>query len=516
MKRIVEKSEETSRIDVLLTYPHDGLRFFQSMMPIGLVSIGTVLKNAGYRVALIDFNHYSNDFQRQVARLSPKVIGIGGTTVSRRGSFLTARLSKKAIPDATVVYGGINATFTATEVLSKIPEIDFILKGEAELSFLRLCDALIRRGPVDPLSIPGLCWRSGEQIMENPPSRIEDLSVLPIPDRNLLGDNYSLEMEFLEGNGDFIMTSRGCPAACNFCSASRMFPGGIRLRQVDSVMAEIEYLRSRKNIAGIKLFDSTFTANRDHVERFCRGVREFGIPWECEIRADTVDESLLRLMKECGCYYINVGMETSHQHHLKHIAKGITPNQVLTALALCRKIGIHSKVFFTFGHMGQTFDECLRDIEFIETNKRSIDFFAVTVGMRIYPGTRLERECRQKGILGDRFSWLKNAQTIKNWWAFEPGDIPVLFQKQLGPFKLFAILALLFWKKLIGTPAFLKRMSIENALGAVRHLNMQFTYSRHKVERFLGLELCHDAWKGTTMVNGRTIPVVSRKISSGK
>jgi anaerobic magnesium-protoporphyrin IX monomethyl ester cyclase len=507
MKLDINTFEDSTPIDILLTYPHDGLRFFQSMMPIGLVSIGTVLKHAGYKVALIDFNHYSNDFQRQVKALSPKIIGIGGTTASRRASFLTARLTKKALPNATVVYGGINATFTAAEALSKIPEFDYVIKGEGELSFLRLCESLIRRVPDDLNSIPGLCWRSEEQIMENPASRIDDLSILPIPDRDLLGDNYSQEMEFLNGFGDFIMTSRGCPAACNFCSASRMFPGGIRLRPIDAVMDEIEYLLKRKNLAGIKLFDSTFTADRNHVERFCTRIKKFAIPWECEIRADTVDESLLRLMKESGCYYINVGMETSHQHHLKHIAKGISPNQVLTTLALCKKIGIHSKVFFTFGHMGQTFNECLQDIEFIETNKQNIDFFAVTVGMRVYPGTRLERESREMDIFDSRFSWVKNARNLKNLLIFEPADIPILFQKQLGPFNLFAILALLFLKKFIGTPMYLRRMVRENALGAIRLIKLQFTYTKHKVERFLGLELNRNAC---------TIPVISPKIPSGK
>lgn len=89
---IINMLPSVQPVDVLLTYPKDGLRLFQSLIPIGLVSIGTVLKRAGYRVAIIDFNHYSNDFRRHLQQLHPKIIGIGGTTPSRRGSFLTARL----------------------------------------------------------------------------------------------------------------------------------------------------------------------------------------------------------------------------------------------------------------------------------------------------------------------------------------------------------------------------------------------------------------------------------------
>jgi anaerobic magnesium-protoporphyrin IX monomethyl ester cyclase len=152
-------------LDVLLTYPADGLRLFQSLIPIGLVSIGTVLKEAGYSVKIIDFNHYYRDFRRDLRRLSPKIIGIGGTTPSRKGSFLTARLVKAVNPRIPVVYGGVNATFSAAETLKDVPFIDYIIKGEGELSFLSLCDALLKkRGTAT--AIPGLCFRAGQTIAE--------------------------------------------------------------------------------------------------------------------------------------------------------------------------------------------------------------------------------------------------------------------------------------------------------------------------------------------------------------
>lgn len=492
----MNKKTQDSKIDILLTYPQDGLRLFQSMIPIGLISIGTVLKRAGYRVAIIDFNHYANDFQRQIAFLAPKIIGIGGTTPSRRGSFLTAKLAKKMLPESTVVYGGINATFTSSEVLECVSSIDFIIKGEGELSFLQLCNTLLGRSQEDLSVIPGLCRRLGNRIIENKPERIHDLSILPMPDRDMIGDNYDLEMEFLGGKGDFIMTSRGCPAACNFCSASRMFPGGVRYRPIGAVMDEIEYLLARKKLSGLKLFDSTFTSSRDHVEKFCAQVKKFNLPWECEIRADTVDSDMLKLMKDSGCYYINIGMETSNQTHLKHISKGITPDQVLNVLTMSKNIGIRSKVFFTFGHIGQTFGECLEDIRFIESNREKIDFFAVTVGMRIYPGTRLEKECREKGILENGFSWVSSARNIKNLLLVEPSDIPLLFQKQLGPFKLLAVLGILFGKKLMCTERFLLRMVFENIAGIVVSFKLRITFIRHKIERVFGWGLNKKAWVG--------------------
>jgi anaerobic magnesium-protoporphyrin IX monomethyl ester cyclase len=470
-------------IDVLLTYPTDGLRLFQSMIPLGLLSIGTVLKNAGYTVKIIDFNHYTRDFRRDLRAWQPKIIGIGGTTPSRSGSFLTAQIAKKALPGVSIVYGGVHASFTTQETLQHIPQIDYIIQGEGERSFAALCDYVTGRCDVPIDHIPGLARRVGAEIVAAKPQRINDLSLLPIPDRTMLPFDYKLTMEFLGGPGDFIITSRGCPAACNFCAASRMFPGGIRLRNTESVGAEIETLLSRRPLAGLKLFDSTFTADREHVLAFCKLIRQFRLAWECEIRADTVDADLLRVMRESGCYYINMGMETINKAHLARIAKGISPAQVLHVLEICKQIGIRSKVFFTFGHPQQTFKECREDIRFIEEHRNAIDFFAVTVGMRIYPGTRLASGSKEAGILRRTFAWTRSAASWRNLLVFEPGDVPILFQKQLGPFRLLVLLLTLLSKRLICTEHFLMAMVLENMRGIIRRLVLQARFTGHRVRR---------------------------------
>ncbi len=469
-------------VDVLLTYPTDGLRLFQSMIPTGLISIGTILRNAGYSVKIIDFNHYSDDFRRDLRRMSPKVVGIGGTTPSRMGSFLTSRIVKNIFPQVPVVYGGVHASFTASNTLQNIKTIDYIIKGEGEFSFLKLCDILTGKLNEPISSVSGLVWCQRTTIIENKPERINDLSLLPIPDRTLAGNDYTLKMEFTGKRGDFIMTSRGCPAACNFCAASRMFPGGVRTRQISSVMNEIESLMSKKQIEGLKIFDSTFTANREHVEQFCKSIKEFTIPWECEIRADTVDRELLKLMRASGCYYINIGMETINEEHLRKIAKGISSDQVLNVLDICKGLDIRSKVFFTFGHMNQTLSECKQDVDFIKSNKRKIDFFGVTVGLRVYPGTRLEREYTKNG---KEINWSKSVKRFANLLIGEPGDVPVVFQKQLGPVTLSYVLMVLLKNRLVCTEKFLFRMAIENIVNVVKLVKLNLRYTRHRIERLI-------------------------------
>jgi radical SAM superfamily enzyme YgiQ (UPF0313 family) len=355
--------------------------------------------------------------------------------------------------------------------------------GEGEFPLLKLCDALIRKTATDLSQIKGLCYRSPNGMHSSSPERIQDLSLLPISDRSLFSNNYYTRMEFLEGSGDFIITSRGCPAACNFCAASKMFPGGVRYRNMDHVASEIEYLQSRQKLSGLKIFDSTFTASRDHVEAFCKMVKPFKMKWECEIRADTVDYNLLRLMNDAGCYYINMGMETTNTEHLKKIAKGITPRQVLSVLDMCTDIGIFTKVFFTFGHINQTFKECLDDIRFIEDNKARIHFFAITVGMRIYPGTRLEKTCKEIKQYPRSFSYTKPYHSLKKLLVGEPSDVPILFQKKLNAHHMFFIICFLLLKGLYCTKAFLIAMAFSNVGIFIKSLYIRYCYTVHRSRR---------------------------------
>ncbi len=448
-------------MDVLLIYPADGLRFFQSMVPLGMLSIATVIKEAGYSVRVIDLNHYHGNLRDDLRDWQPRIVGIGGTTPSRVKSFSIARKVKKASPETIVVYGGVNASFTAREVLENIPEIDYIIMGEGELSFRAFCHSVLRRSG-ELYSIAGLAFRSEKGIRLNPAQRILDLSALPFPDRDLLPGDYKLDMDFIPGIAEPLITSRGCPAICNFCSASRMFPGGVRYRPMDQVGQELTYMMERRKFQGLKVFDSTFTAGRDHVLSFCATVKPFNLLWECEIRADTVDFELLKTMKEAGCYYVNMGLESSDADRLKKIAKGISTDQALQVMADCREIGILIKVFFTFGHPGQTFKECKKDIAFIREHRKNIDFYAVTPGLKVYPGTRLEKEARESGFLPPDFSWITSRPSLGNLLLLEPSNTFILFQKGLGPWRLLQIVIILLFSGLYSTPEFMARMIREN------------------------------------------------------
>lgn len=472
--------------DILLTYPSEHVNIFGYMIPLGLASLGAVLELHGYRVKIIDFARYTGDFQRDLYKLKPKIVGIGGTTPTRKGSFLTAKLVKRVFPDTPVVYGGNHASFTAEDTLCNVSQIDYILKGEGEFSFLKLADILTGKTsePID--SIPGIAYRKSGTVFQNKPQRIQNIDELPIPARHLFGQIPLLTLDFYNLEADFIMTSRGCPVCCNFCSASRMFPGGVRYRSSDNIREEIETILSLHPVKALKLFDSTFTSDKEHVEKFCKVIKPFNLLWECEIRADDiVDFQLLKLMKESGCCYIDMGLETTSEALLKKIGKKISISRVEQILQWCKSLDIRSKVFFTFGHAFQTKDEIRNDLLYMREKKEKIDFFATTVGMRVYPGTALETIARREGFMAKNFSWARYRPHFSNLFLFEAGDVYILKQKKLGITFLVKLIVSLLIQRTALSPDYIKKIIIkQGSIKLFRSFLTQIRYTTHRVTRF--------------------------------
>lgn len=440
--------------DVVLIYPKERISIFENIIPLGLATLAAVLLENEFSVKIVDLTFYRGDLKEDLNKWKPEVVGIGGTTATRKGSFRAAGIVKSVFPKVPVVFGGPHASFAAEDTLNQIPQIDYIIKGEGEYAFLEFCQKN-RLGLVEEIhSIPGLSYRFQDRVIHNKAVRIKDLNALPAPARHLFGKEYGLMLDFFDLKADFVMTSRGCPAACTFCSASRMFPGGVTLRNPAIIRAEIEEVLKDPEIKAIKIFDSTFTANREHVLAFCEMIRDFSVKWECEIRADTVDRELLSHMRDAGCCYINVGLETIDPEVLTDMRKNIDPRQLDEVLGWCRELGIKAKVFFTFGHLGQNLQSCLRDIRYIRENKKRIDFIATTIGIRIYPGTKVEKDALEQNLLPDKFSWARYRPGLNNLLMLEPGDLLVLRQPGLGTPQFIRIILLLIYKGTLAPASF--------------------------------------------------------------
>lgn len=428
-------------MQVLAIYPQEPeLEVFERMPPLGMLWVGGELRKIGCQVEFIDQQIDDRDPAALAAAQRPALTLLGGTSHSRFASFHVARKVKQAVPETVVVYGGPHATFTAEDTLTHVPEIDVVVHGEGEETCRELASCLRDGGrwSEDLDRIPGISYRRERTIRRNPPRRrIENLDQLGAPDRTLVPiDRYEMKMDYLGVPGASIMTARGCPIGCTFCSASAMFGRCYRKRSIPAVVEEIEELMANHEVRGIKIFDSTFTLNRRHVERFCRELerRKLKIPWECEVRADTVDKVLLAEMQAAGCYYVDLGAESGSQRVLDTcIRKRITTKQVEQVLQWTTELGLLTKVFFTLGHPGETFEEAKKTNRFIRRNRRRIRLAAYQAGIKVYPGTYVEEFAREHRLLPPGFRWSAPYENVLNRKLFRPVDnIPLLLQPKLG------------------------------------------------------------------------------------
>lgn len=471
--------------DVLLLHPSETTNAFGGMPPLGLGWIASYLESRGISTMMVDRKIDKEDVHSLLKRSKPSLVGIGGTTHSRFESFRLAREIKRFDANIVVVYGGPHASFTANDTLGKISEIDYIVRGEGEITMYQIAESVLR-GKADISSVPGVSYRGENGIINNAaPARISNLDNLPFPKRNHDDlKRYDLRMDFLDTPGASVITSRGCPINCSFCSASAMFGDVLTFRSAANVVDEIEMLLKEYHYEGIKFFDSTLTLRRSHIESLCREIkrRNLHFPWECEIRVNSVSKELLRTMQEAGCYYVDFGVESASPRILESIHKNITLEQVVKVFVWTHELGIMTKVFFTFGHAGERVEDARATVEFMERYSKYMTLAATGVGVRVYPGTEVEQYAVAHNLLGQDFSWSGTYFEPKIEALGNDPIVPVLVQPQFGwsEFSTIEYRLLRFWLKnpILTLRALLGNLKVGRGLVLLRLL-----------WRFLGIQI---------------------------
>ena len=268
---------------------------------------------------------------------------------------------KAAFPQMTCVVFGFYPT-AFSEMVLRNSRVDFVLRGEPEVTFSNYLKTRNEGGPIDTIS--GLAGRREDgSLFVNPEERILDFEKLPFPDYTLL-DVRKYEEGLVEGPCGAIFTARGCPFQCNYCTTTY----GRRLVQKspETVLAEVKALL-RAGVRVVRFLDDTFTVSKSRVIAICRGLVEQGIfvRWACLSRVDTLDEEMLAWMKRAGCVRILVGVESYSRKVLDYLNKPGDPQEFNARLGLIRKAGIESVGFILVGapvETEQDFQETLRGV----------------------------------------------------------------------------------------------------------------------------------------------------------
>jgi radical SAM superfamily enzyme YgiQ (UPF0313 family) len=426
-------------LKVLAIYPeYQEQKVFDPMPPLGLAWIAGTIREHGYEVRIVDEQVETVNAGDLVRDMRPALVLLGGTSHSRFHAFERAAAIKAADPEATVVYGGPHASFTAEDTLRHVPSIDIVVSGEGEHATLELLQWKESGGDWRALEkIDGITYRmDGGIVATRRRTFNQALDTLPLPARDLLQiDKYHMTLEYLGLPALHIMTARGCPFRCSFCSASQMYGHCYAMRSATRVVDEIESLVARYGIRGVKIFDSTFTINHRHVHAFCEELerRDLVMPWECEVRVGSVDRPLLERMQKAGCYYVDIGIESADQEVLDTMRKQIRPSRAEELLRWCHELGLRTKVFFTIGHIGETYATGLKTIRFIRRNRKHITLIGYGPAIRIYPGTEVEQYALEHHLLPAGFRWSApyvNTDNLRIYLA--ANNVPVLLQPNMG------------------------------------------------------------------------------------
>ncbi len=359
--------------------------------PLGLLYVAAATRR---EVAVLDNRVEKLGLEDLVDRLSSfDAVGFSGTIFEARQAIDAARfLEKEGIP---TIYGGPNATVNHALYRGVFSAV---LRGEGEEGIDPLLDALERgERPPEYEEVQGT-W------VAKSPFRVRDLDGLAPPDRSLIPlDRYHRREEtYLPGLEpvDTVVSSRGCPYDCTFCSSKVIWQRRSSFRSPQAVAAEMEETAARWGSRGFYFREDNFTVSRRRLLEMCDALEPLGFPWVCESRADTLDEETVRRMKDAGCRGIWFGVESTSNETLKRIRKNLTIEQVKETVRLCRETGIRTGGGFILGFPHEGRSDLLRTVQ--ESREIGLDFVFYNRCWAI-PVSALHDEILAKGL--DRYEF---------------------------------------------------------------------------------------------------------------
>ncbi len=368
------------------------------------------LDESKYRVGLS-----ADIIAKRIAQFKPDVVAVeipfSGWS---KTAFEVVSTAKQVNRDIIVVLFGLHPS-SRSEACLENPEVDFVVVGEPENTISELVEALAKK-KADYKDIDGLGYRqNGEPILNKKRALIENLDALPFPARHLLPmDVYAQAVKQNPLRGEItkpytiIITSRGCPYNCVFCSNCIVWGKQWRPRSPKNVIDEVEQVITKFGIKQVDFSDDNMTLDKQRMGEICDLIVQRGLRFEWftpnGIRADSLDEALLRKMKAAGCKKIRIAPESGVQRIVdKVIQKNQDLKAVENAVVLCKKVGIKVGCFFVIGLIGETKADIEKTIEFAyKLRQLGADTFIFSIAMPLY-GTAFYEQAKEGGFLREGF-----------------------------------------------------------------------------------------------------------------
>lgn len=390
---------------ILLVHPKLEDNFFNEIQlpPLGLAYIAAVLRSNGHAVSIFDSIFCKNqlrDIRAAVINDRPDIVGITATSSLVKISLKMACLIKSINPRIATVLGGVHPTVFPHQVIQS-PDVDYVVCGEGEQSMLALVRAI--EEAEEPKGIPGVVYKKNGEIIANGPAEpIADLDTLPFPAYELLPLRRYHSLQISRRPFASMITSRGCPYECIFCSARLIMGKQYRFNSPERTVEEIKYLMKRFQVREVLFKDSEFTLHMGRIERICDLLINEGvdIAWSCNGRIGRMSRDLLKRMRGAGCRLIEYGVESGDEEILGRLNKQIRVDEVKQTFALTREAGMKTIANFMIGNPGETresIEKTFRLAKDIRPDYCDISYLTP------FPGTKLYDLARARGWLLDSY-----------------------------------------------------------------------------------------------------------------
>lgn len=445
-----------------LLYKADGSKEGrQTLFPLGFLYLAVCAKREGYDVQILDiacegfdneefvektdcgdiyrFGLSDEEVVRRVRAYDPDIVGISCLfSSSADEAHKTAKLIKQ-VKNVPLFMGGAHPTATPCETLED-KNVDYVVMGEGEISFIQ---ALKKIANGESLSeIDGFAYREKDTVKVNPKTHwIEDLDTIPWPARELIDlKKYSLNYykfakeykmphtrSMLKGSYTPMLSSRGCPHHCYYCSKDLIWGLRYRARKIDDVCKEIQMLKDNYGIEEIHFEDDNWAAVPDRAKEMCREFIKrkwniaFGLPNGMSVFS--LDEELIDLMKKAGFYSFTMSIESGCPRVInEYIKKPIDLDKAKRIYNYAKGLGFEIFVCFMIGFPGETMEEIKKTIAYAD--ELGTDNFGFSIVTPL-AGTGLAKLCREKGYLVDNFDVRRLRWSVGNIKTneFDPGTL---------------------------------------------------------------------------------------------
>jgi anaerobic magnesium-protoporphyrin IX monomethyl ester cyclase len=410
-------------------------------LPLGLLYIAAVLEKAGYDVEVLDAFQTDLPFRKigyvtevgmpydrigdEIRRRKPDIVGIANPfTCQVEHSIKVADIVNEIDPSVLLVVGGPHVSVMPTDFLEEAKNIDIAVIGEGEYAMRDI--AKFFEGKKKITDIQGIAHRKdGKVVLNAPRPFLKDLDELPYPAYHLVDmEQYlnpkKVEYRSFQDRALSMITSRGCPFDCSFCSVRLHMGNMFRAHSVDYVVDHLEHVVDKYRVKTIYFEDDNLTLDLKRFESICDKIieRDLRFGWETPngVRADRLNLDLLKKMKKSGCQSVFVGVESGDQYVLDNIIdKGLRLADVVKFAKNCKKIGLKTGAFYVIGFPGEKKENMENTVNFALMLKRKFD-----VGMHLLfatpsYGTRLYEECKKKGYFRSKLTPRAFAEVRQNW-----------------------------------------------------------------------------------------------------